>query len=104
MTYETMDAYGIKPDGTQQYLGKVPLSPKIKMKEIANQYFPDPEKDYWGDNSNCLGALEDFYSWLQKQQEGIAKEQAEKAQQTPNWPFPVPKTEDTHEGKIYDYD
>ena len=69
---EVMDLHGVRRDGSMSgALAKAGLSPAIKMKEIAQEFFgPLPTNEDSADSSDtgmCLAAIEQFYEWLQKQ-------------------------------------
>ncbi len=60
---ETVDLVGVK-DGVETPLGKIPMPPEMKLKEIMRTYFGgdanDPESDA------CLGVAAgmEFFNWL----------------------------------------
>ncbi len=59
---DMIDVYGTNKDGIQVHLGKIKTPPNVKMQEIAQSYFGHDEMD----TDCCIGALEDFFSWLSK--------------------------------------
>jgi len=62
---ETMQLIGIK-EGREVDLGDMPLSPEMKMREIARQYGnPDDEDDYPA--GVAIGAMQDLITWMKQQ-------------------------------------
>lgn len=61
---ETVDAYGTNAEGIQVFIGKVPMPANMKMKQIARSYFGHDDDDM----DCCVGALEDFYAFINKQE------------------------------------
>lgn len=59
---ETMQVYGTNADGIQVYLDEAPLSPDMKIKEIARQYF---DNDFDVELAEIV--CEEFYEWLKTQ-------------------------------------
>lgn len=60
---EMVDAYGTNAEGIQVFIGKVPMPYTMKIKEIARSYFGHDDDDM----DCCIGALEDFHSFMVKQ-------------------------------------
>lgn len=67
---ETVDLVGIK-NGVETNLGKVPMPPKMKLKEIARSYFGGNPEDDSSDAALMVGAGMEFFDWLQKQGYGL---------------------------------
>jgi len=55
---ETVDLYGTNKEGIQVYLGKAPMPPRMKAREIAREMFGHFEDDDASDAEMCFAALE----------------------------------------------
>lgn len=64
-TPEMMDLYGKKADGTEEFLGHVPMSPEMKIPDLVRSYGFNP--DDLDEGSMVVGAMEDLIAWLKKQ-------------------------------------
>lgn len=61
---ETMKIIGVKADGTEHDLGTMPMSPMMKARLIAQEYFGSYEEGDGSDADLCADALKSFADWL----------------------------------------
>lgn len=62
---EMMDLYGKKADGTKEFLGYVPMSPELKIPELARSYGFDPDDESEGELA--IAAMYDLVAWMKNQ-------------------------------------
>lgn len=60
---ELIDLVGVR-GGVETPLGKIPLPPSFKIREIATAQFGAYEPGDCSDAELCAGAMEEFYTWL----------------------------------------
>jgi hypothetical protein len=70
---EMIDALGEKPNGERVLIGKVPMPPEMKMKDIIRNYIGMDFADEDSAESYALYAMQDFYDWHQKQTAALAE-------------------------------
>jgi hypothetical protein len=80
---ETVDLIGVKADGSEHALGKAPMPPRMKARDLAREQFGPFVDDDGSDGDLCFAALETLIDWLvaqgwkcaalATQQEGEAK-------------------------------
>jgi hypothetical protein len=73
---EKVELYYQNEDGTQEFGGTMQISPRMKMKDLAANYFGDEPQDESSLAYLCLCALEDFYEYL-NQKKNLHMENAE---------------------------
>lgn len=63
---DKMNVLGVRADGSSELLGTVPISPRLKMREIVANFFehPSDDDDDGSDANMCLWALEAYHEWL----------------------------------------
>lgn len=65
---DSVQFFGIKSDGTEEFLGFGKETPAMKIKEIVRNYFGEPSDDETGTNADlCMWALDDFHKWMIEQ-------------------------------------
>ena len=66
---EKVDLLGIRADGSSAVIGQVPMPPKMKMREIVENFIGRPSDDPDDDSpeNTCMWALEAFHAWMLEQ-------------------------------------
>lgn len=64
---ESVDIYGINKQGIQVHLGKAPMPPRMKARELAQEQFGPFSDDDGSDAEMCFYALEMLIEWMFKQ-------------------------------------
>lgn len=66
---ETMQVFGVKPNGSTDLIGTAPISHTMKMKDIVRNYIGEPsdDPDCNDEATTCLWALRDYHHWLLSQ-------------------------------------
>lgn len=65
---ESVQFFGVKPDGSIDFLGNGKETPGMKMRDLVRNYFGEPSADECGSDADmCLWALDDFYKWMMTQ-------------------------------------
>lgn len=62
---EMMDLYGKKADGTEEFLGFVPMSPELKIPVLAQAYGFDSLDRC--DGELAVAAMHDLVAWMKNQ-------------------------------------
>jgi hypothetical protein len=80
---ETVDLIGVKADGSEHALGKAPMPPRMKARDLAREQFGSFVDDDGSDGDLCFAALETLIDWLVAQGwrcAALATHQAQTAQ------------------------
>lgn len=64
---ETIELYGVRSTGDEDYLGKMPIPLSMKAQEFAQQYFCSFEKGDGSEADTCYSAIVAFSDWLKEQ-------------------------------------
>ncbi|ATG94661.1 hypothetical protein QRO08_16025 [Paracidovorax citrulli] len=69
---DTVDLVGVRASGEHVNLGKMPMPPSMKARDIATSQFGGFQDGDGSDAELCFGAMEELLSWLTKQGWGAA--------------------------------
>lgn len=64
---DTVDLYGTNKEGIQVHLGKAPMPPRMKARDLAIEMFGHFREDDGSDAEMCLYALEQLIDWMFQQ-------------------------------------
>ncbi len=64
---DTVDLVGVRASGEHVNLGKMPMPPSMKARDIATSQFGGFQDGDGSDAELCFGAMEELLSWLTKQ-------------------------------------
>ncbi|MEJ8837734.1 hypothetical protein [Ramlibacter sp. AN1133] len=56
---------GVRPDGAQDVLATIRMTPRMKAREIVRSYFGEPDDEGMNDAAMALVAREELIAWMQ---------------------------------------
>lgn len=62
---DKMDVYGYDKDGIMHWIGKVPVTPRMKAKEIVESYFGTLGDDF-DDSTMAMQCCEELIEYIEK--------------------------------------
>lgn len=72
---DTVDVVGVRANGEHVSLGKMPMPPRMKAREIATSQFGGFQDGDGSDAELCFGAMKELLEWLERQQPAAAPTQ-----------------------------
>lgn len=64
---ETVQVIGVRQDGSEVDLGRTPMPPKMKAREIVRSYFGEIDEDAGNDGAMALWSCNELIDWMAAQ-------------------------------------